>query len=222
MRGTIDGLGRLLANPTAWEALIASATVEQRERLASAYEKADAKEIGRIGGELVTYLPFGGAAGVVKTATTAAEEAAKAAALGKGVGITDAKGSQPVIGAGGAIDGFNAAQGVVASRINVRTGDAAVKSSGLEYAWAKHGGAWGQNKSAFTISKDELNVFLQDPLVVKTPAYQSPTSGNFIRTVDFGRPVGVDAKVGGKSTNFMTVITDKKGNLVNVFPGKTF
>ncbi|RTR87728.1 adhesin, partial [Pseudomonas aeruginosa] len=51
---------------------------------------------------------------------------------------------------------------------------------------------------------------------------QSPTSGNFIRTVDMGRPIGIDAKAGGQPTNFMTVITDSKGNLVNTFPGKTF
>ncbi|RTW09726.1 adhesin, partial [Pseudomonas aeruginosa] len=92
----------------------------------------------------------------------------------------------------------------------------------LEYAWKKHGGAWGDNKSAFTISKNELKVVLQSPQVVKTPAYQSPTSGNFIRTVDMGRPIGIDAKAGGQPTNFMTVITDSKGNLVNTFPGKTF
>lgn len=61
----------------------------------------------------------------------------------------------------------------------------------------KHGGAWSDNKSAFTISKDELKVVLQSPQVVKTPAYQSPTSGNFIRAVDMGRPIGIDAKAGG-------------------------
>jgi len=116
---------------------------------------------------------------------------------------------------------LSAAKGVVASRVNVRTGAAKVKGSGLEYAWKKHGGAWGENKSAFTISKDELKVVLQSPQVVKTPAYQSPMSGNFIRTVDMGRPIGIDAKAGGQPTNFMTVITDSKGNLVNTFPGKT-
>jgi hypothetical protein len=118
--------------------------------------------------------------------------------------------------------GLNVGEGVVASRVNVRVGDANVTGSGLEYAWKKHGGAWADNKSAFTISKDELKVMLQDPLVVNTPAYQSVTSGNYIRTVDMGRTVGIDAKSGGQPTNFMTVITDSKGNLVNTFPGKTF
>ncbi|WP_235561670.1 hypothetical protein, partial [Pseudomonas aeruginosa] len=46
-----------------------------------------------------------------------------------------------------------------------------------------------------------------------SPFLQSPTSGNFIRTVDMGRPIGIDAKAGGQPTNFMTVITDSKGNL---------
>ena len=122
----------------------------------------------------------------------------------------------------GANTGLNVGEGVVASRVNVRVGDANVTGSGLEYAWKKHGGAWADNKSAFTISKDELKAVLQDPLVVNTPAYQSATSGNYIRTVDMGRPVGIDAKSGGQPTNFMTVITDSKGNLVNTFPGKTF
>ncbi|HFT1984422.1 TPA: DUF637 domain-containing protein [Pseudomonas aeruginosa] len=142
------------------------------------------------------------------------------AGAGKGVVTDGAKGS--AAGAAEANNALSAAEGVVASRVNVRTGAANVTGSGLEYAWKKHGGAWGDNKSAFTISKNELKVVLQNPQVVKTPAYQSPTSGNFIRTVDMGRPIGIDAKAGGQPTNFMTVITDSKGNLVNTFPGKTF
>ena len=112
-------------------------------------------------------------------------------------------------------------EGVIASRVNVRTGDANVKGSGLEYAWKKHGGDWGANKSSFTIPKDELQIILQDTLVVQAPAYKSPTSGNYIRTVDMGRTIGVDAKAGGQATSFITVITDAKGNLINTFPGKT-
>ncbi|WP_049870437.1 hypothetical protein [Pseudomonas cremoricolorata] len=96
----------------------------------------------------------------------------------KGTGAESAKGSAAVTAE--ANNALSAAKGVVASRANVRTGAANVTGSGLEYAWKKHGGAWGDNKSAFTISKDELKVVLQSPQVVKTPAYQSPTSGNFI------------------------------------------
>ncbi|KPD02380.1 hypothetical protein [Moellerella wisconsensis] len=42
-----------------------------------------------------------------------------------------------------------------------------------------------------------------------------------MRFVDMGRPIGIDAKSGGNPTSIMTVITDKHGNLVNTFPGKT-
>ncbi|MEN8367719.1 DUF637 domain-containing protein [Acinetobacter bereziniae] len=113
------------------------------------------------------------------------------------------------------------ATGRVATRVNVRNGDANITGSGLEYAWKKHGGSWGANKSSFTISKDELKVLLQTPSVVKTPAYQSSTSGNYIRTVEIGKNIGVDSKNGGKPTSIITVITDRQGNLVNTFPGKT-
>ncbi|WP_185830115.1 DUF637 domain-containing protein, partial [Pseudomonas aeruginosa] len=91
------------------------------------------------------------------------------AGAGKGVVTDGAKGS--AAGAAEANNALSAAEGVVASRVNVRTGAANVTGSGLEYAWKKHGGAWGDNKSAFTISKNELKVVLQSPQVVKTPAY---------------------------------------------------
>jgi hypothetical protein len=162
-------------------------------------------------------------------------------ALGRGIGsrlgnsvdtVLDAGGKKPdgdvpSIGSGDVSTNrvntdLTLGDGIVASRVNVRTGDANEKGSGLEYAWKKHGGAWTDNKSAFTISKEELKIALQAPLVVNTPAYRSVTSGNYIRTVDMGRTIGIDAKSGGQPTNFMTVITDSKGNLVNAFPGKTF
>lgn len=78
--------------------------------------------------------------------------------------VVGAKGSASV--AAEANNALNAAKGVVASRVNVRTGAANTTGSGLEYAWKKHGGAWGENKSAFTISKDELKDVLQTPQVV--------------------------------------------------------
>ena len=195
-------------NPDNWPYLFGAMTPEQREQLAQAYENGDGKTVGQLLGEqatnLLSNLPSGGATGTIKL-VKAVDKVEDVGGLVKGVNT-----------------GLNAAEGVVASRINVRTGDANVTGSGLEYAWKKHGGAWGDNKSAFTISKDELKVALQDPLVVNTPAYQSATSGNYIRTVDMGRTVGIDAKIGGQPTNFITIITDSKGNLVNTFPGRTF
>ena len=32
------------------------------------------------------------------------------------------------------------------------------------------------------------------------PTYQSPTTGNYIRTIDMGRVIGIDAKAVGGST----------------------
>lgn len=58
---------------------------------------------------------------------------------------------------------LSAAKGVVASRVNVRTGPANATGSGLESAWKKYGGAWDESKSAFAISKDELKIALQSP-----------------------------------------------------------
>lgn len=109
---------------------------------------------------------------------------------------------------------------ITQSRVNVRIGDSST-GSGLDYAWKKHGGEWGANKSHFTVTKDELKVILQSDTVVKSPVIYSQTTGNYMRFVDMGRPIGIDAKSGGNPTSTMTVITDKHGNLVNTFPGKT-
>ncbi|EPT3192728.1 VENN motif pre-toxin domain-containing protein, partial [Yersinia enterocolitica] len=108
----------------------------------------------------------------------------------------------------------------VQSRVNLRNGDSST-ASGLEYAWKKHGGEWGANKSHFTMTKDELKTVLQSDTVVKTPVQYSPSTGNYIRTVDMGKNIGVDAMNNRTPTSIMTVITDKQGNLVNTFPGKT-
>ncbi|GKW01861.1 hypothetical protein PEC301877_06760 [Pectobacterium carotovorum subsp. carotovorum] len=109
---------------------------------------------------------------------------------------------------------------IVQSRVNLRVGDGST-GSGLEYAWRKHGGEWGANKSHFTVTQDELKTILQSGTVVKTSVQYSPSTGNYIRTVDMGKNIGVDAMNNGVPTSIMTVITDKKGNLVNTFPGKT-
>ena len=111
-------------------------------------------------------------------------------------------------------------KGVVATRVNVRNGDANVVGSGLEYAWKKHGGSWGSHKSSFTISKSELKDLLQDSKIVSSPAIQSST-GNFVRILDVGKTIGIDAKNQNNPTSLITVITDSQGNLVNTFPGRT-
>ena len=106
-------------------------------------------------------------------------------------------------------------------RINIRKGDG-TKSSGMEYAWRRHGGSGSLvNKSQFSISRKEVEAILQRKDVIKSPAILDATSGNYIRQVDVGKIVGnVPLKQGGHSTSVITIITDEPGNLVNVFPGR--
>ena len=110
-------------------------------------------------------------------------------------------------------------QGSVATRINVRKGDGST-GSGLNYALRKHGGNGTANKSQFSISENEIVSILKDKATITTPAYRETRTGNYIRNVDTGRIIG-NERPHGTPTSTMTVITDKKGNLVNVYPGKT-
>ena len=111
------------------------------------------------------------------------------------------------------------ATGSVATRINPRKGDGS-RGTGLNYAWKKHGPNGYSNKSRFNegMTKDDVISILQEKNTVTTPAYKS-ASGNYVRTVDTGRNIGID-KYTKQPTQMMTVITDNQGNLVNVFPGE--
>jgi filamentous hemagglutinin len=105
------------------------------------------------------------------------------------------------------------------TRINIRKGNG-TKSSGFEYAWRRHGGNGTSNKSQFTIPRQEVEELLQNKQVIQTKPVKSPTSGNYIREVNVGKIVGkVALDKGGQETSVITVITDRQGNLVNVFPG---
>ncbi|MDN0117874.1 hypothetical protein QVN83_02630 [Yersinia frederiksenii] len=103
----------------------------------------------------------GGAIGVGKTVAEATAAKAEAAAVNSAKEVW--KGSS------------------VQSRVNLRNGDGST-ASGLEYAWKKHGGEWGANKSHFTMTKDELKTVLQSDTVVKTPVQYSPSTGNYIHS----------------------------------------
>lgn len=104
-------------------------------------------------------------------------------------------------------------------RINIRKGDGS-KSSGMEYAWKRHGGGGTSKKSQFTISRAEVETILQDKNVIQAPAVKSATSGNYICQVDVGKIIGdVASDKGGRPTSVVTIITDEAGNLVNLFPG---
>jgi hypothetical protein len=43
-------------------------------------------------------------------------------------------------------------------------------------------------------------------------------NGNFVRTFDAGRIIGID-RVTGQSSSTVTIITRANGNLVTMFPG---
>jgi filamentous hemagglutinin len=79
------------------------------------------------------------------------------------------------------------------------------------------------NASQFFIDENDLRTLLQDPATASTPITQeiSSTKGTmYIREVDVGKTIGSDKSNGGQPTSVMTVLTDKYGNLVTVFPGK--
>jgi hypothetical protein len=113
----------------------------------------------------------------------------------------------------------------VQSRINVRIGNASIKGSGLEYALKGHGGFGPASKSQFTIARAEIEMILRDPRVVRVQARPSGPSGNFVREVDVaditgGSPIGrMPVAAGGQATTVISVLTDRYGNLVNIFPG---
>ena len=112
--------------------------------------------------------------------------------------------------------------GAVATRINIRKGDGST-GSGLNYAWNKHGPDGNPNKFRFNdgMTQDDVISILKEKNTVNTPAYKDSNSGNYIRNVETGRNIGVDAKNGNVPTTTLTVITDKKGNLITTYPGNT-
>jgi hypothetical protein len=115
---------------------------------------------------------------------------------------------------------------VAQSRINVAnvTYDNG-KVRGFKYAMGKHGvNATIPNKSRFVITNDEVKMLLQRSDIVNKSVYNPIQIGGKIEVDKFVRQVGVDKIIGidqsGMKTSILTIITDKKGNLINTFPGK--
>ncbi|MWJ31907.1 RHS repeat-associated core domain-containing protein [Saccharibacillus sp. WB 17] len=114
----------------------------------------------------------------------------------------------------------NAVPQMVQSRINLRNGSSDETSSGLNYALKGHKDFTRNNKSQFTVSNEELTQLLQSPKVVNTPAVYQPKANNYVRQVFLDKTVGnLAIDHGGTPTRFLTVFTDKFGNLMNTFPG---
>ena len=75
------------------------------------------------------------------------------------------------------------------------------------------------------MTQDDVISILKEKNTVNTPAYKDPNTGNYIRNVETGRHIGIDVHGNGPNqpapTTTLTIITNKKGELVNVYPGKT-
>jgi len=74
------------------------------------------------------------------------------------------------------------------------------------------------NRSVFSIDKDDLRGILQSKTVIQSPV--APIAGGqYERTVDVGRMIGnATLKDGGGATSWIKVFTDRKGNLITTYP----
>jgi RHS repeat-associated protein len=74
------------------------------------------------------------------------------------------------------------------------------------------------SKSQFSVSETELRVLLQSSKVVGS--LPKDIGGRYLRIVNLGKIIGNDVKSGGNGTKYMSIITDKFGNLLTATPGK--
>lgn len=125
---------------------------------------------------------------------------------------------------GKAIEGGVDSLGIVESRINIANGPTRFSPSnkaGLEHVLDRHFNL-GKNAGQFTISVDELKTILGNKDVIKSPVKVLETSGQYSRTVNVGEVVGTIKQsipdVGGKTTTWIEIITDSKGNLITTYP----
>lgn len=78
------------------------------------------------------------------------------------------------------------------------------------------------NASQFSVGKDELKSLLQSKQVVGSPITRTIESADglrYVREINMGRNIGVDAMKGNSNTSIMTTMSDKYGNLITAFPG---
>ncbi|MBI3560571.1 MAG: RHS domain-containing protein [Gammaproteobacteria bacterium] len=113
-----------------------------------------------------------------------------------------------------AAEGLAGVPGRVQSRINV-------SNEGWAHVLKRHFS--GQpNASQFSVSQSELKSLLQSKQVVGTPVSRTVESADglrYVREIDMGRTIGIDAMNGNATTSIMTTMSDKYGNLITVFPG---
>ena len=110
--------------------------------------------------------------------------------------------------------------GVVQSRINVAenpTRFSPSKNAGMKHVRDRHFNP-SKNAGQFTIPETDLKNLLQSKPVINTPVKQIE-SGGFERIVDVGRNVGtVKPSLGGETTTWIKIITDKAGNIITTYP----
>ncbi|WP_339098943.1 hypothetical protein A5821_000281 [Enterococcus sp. 7F3_DIV0205] len=110
--------------------------------------------------------------------------------------------------------------GVVQSRINASenpTRFSPSKNAGMNHIRDRHFNP-SKNAGQFTIPETDLKNILQSKLVINTPVKQLE-SGGFERIVDVGKNIGtVKPSLGGGSTTWIKIITDRAGNIITAYP----
>ncbi|EAC2132444.1 hypothetical protein DYZ55_02120 [Listeria monocytogenes] len=110
--------------------------------------------------------------------------------------------------------------GIVQSRVNLAenpTRFSPSKNAGMKHVRNRHYNP-SKNAGQFTIPESDLKNILQSKQVVNTPVKQIE-SGDFERVIDIGKNMGtVKPSLGGQTTTWIKVITDKAGNIITTYP----
>ena len=109
----------------------------------------------------------------------------------------------------------NANYGRIQSRINLQRDPTA--REGIDHVLAAHLRPGGR-KSQFGMNADEIKQLLQSKSVVSSPVTPLDAT-RYVRRVDVGRTIGWDMNNGNSPTQWLTVITNAKGNLLTALPG---
>ncbi|GMQ57591.1 hypothetical protein AN1V17_19860 [Vallitalea sediminicola] len=111
--------------------------------------------------------------------------------------------------------------GITQSRINIANGSTRFSPSnkaGLEHVIDRHFNP-GKNAGQFTISIDKFKSILGRKDIIQTPVSILETSGQYSRIVNVGSEIGtIKPSLGGGTTSWMQIITDKAGNLITAYP----
>nr|WP_314267283.1 DUF637 domain-containing protein [uncultured Moellerella sp.] len=241
---TIDGLANLASNPketyTALRAVLMSddtlgimtdavrlSYLSRFNKMESEYQKAGTEgafKAGVEGGKLIFDIAgtFAGGAGVAKGGVNLVEKVSEKIAS-KGLIGTTTNGYKVYNGSNTMISKSSLEHPIVQSRINIQIGDS---KAGWEHIMKRHFSG-KSNASQFTISQSEVKSLLQNPEVAKIPISKTQTSVNKVtgekeilyqRIIMLDKSIGID-KFSNGSTNTMTILTDKHGNLVTATPG---